>query len=159
MTGRDGHEARAVVEDYLGRLLAGASDADALFAPGATWWVAGQWDGAGTFTVAQVRSVAEASASWFAEPMRFSVRRIIADGDTVAVELHSDTVFRGGAPYSNDYVMIYEVRGGQIVSVREYLDTKLIADGLAALGERHPARAMNLAPAGNEETTTKGEKQ
>lgn len=133
---------RAVVEDYIARLIAGRADADDLIADHASWWVAGGWDGGGSFSKAEMGRVAEVSQLWFREPMRFSVRGLIAHDAYVAVELHSDALLRDGAPYNNDYVMIYEVRDGLIVSIREYLDTQHIAESLRALGETHPAVAM-----------------
>ncbi|WP_311269491.1 nuclear transport factor 2 family protein [Sphingobium sp. WCS2017Hpa-17] len=137
-----GAASRAVVESYLARLVAGRADAGELVAPDADWWVAGGWDGGGRFQRVEVEQIADLSRNWFDGPMRFSVRSVIADGAQVAVELHSDALLRGGAPYANDYVMIYEVRNGLIRSVREYLDTQLIVDSLRAIGETHPAVAM-----------------
>ena len=136
---------RAVVEQYIARLVAGGNDANELIAEEAEWWVAGNWQGSGSFRKAEVASIAEASAAWFDAPLRFSIRSMIADGDKVAVELRSDGRFRTGEPYANDYVMIYQVRGGKIVSVREYLDTRQIAEGLDRLGETHPAVAIKTA--------------
>lgn len=133
---------RAVVEQYIARLVAGGNDANDLIADEAQWWVAGNWQGGGSFRMAELAAIAEASAAWFDAPLRFSLRSMIADGEKVAVELHSDGTFRNGEPYANDYVMIYQVRGGKIVSVREYLDTRQIAEGLDRLGETHPAVAI-----------------
>ncbi|MGE3250710.1 MAG: nuclear transport factor 2 family protein [Hyphomonadaceae bacterium] len=51
--------------------------------------------------------------------------RIIADGDTVAVEAEGGVTTVRGEPYNNRYCMIFDMEGGKIREVREYLDTAL----------------------------------
>jgi ketosteroid isomerase-like protein len=135
-------ESRASVTEYLTRLAEGRADADEMLGADACWWVSGQWVGSGTFTKKQVEGFGHASRDWFREPLRLRLCRLFADGNTVVAELESDSVFRDGEPYKNNYVMIYEVRDGKITAVREYLDSDLIARALRRMGFEHPALAL-----------------
>ncbi len=60
--------------------------------------------------------------------------RCIDHGDSVVVEAQGEGVTTAGVRYDSPYVFIFETRDGQIVSVREYSDTRLAAEALP-----HPA--------------------
>ncbi len=60
--------------------------------------------------------------------------RCINHGDSVVIEAQGDGVTTTGVRYDSPYVFIVETRDGQIVSVREYSDTRLAAEALS-----HPA--------------------
>ena len=51
--------------------------------------------------------------------------RFIADGDHVVVEAVGEMRTKAGVPYNNDYCLIYRLRDGKIVEIREYLDSAL----------------------------------
>jgi len=60
-----------------------------------------------------------------AEPRRTIPLRFIADGDHVVVEAKGDMMTKDGVRYDNDYCLIYRLERGNIVEIREYLDSAL----------------------------------
>ena len=51
--------------------------------------------------------------------------RFIADDDVVVVEARGDMTTKTGARYDNDYCLIYRLKDGKIVEIREYCDSAL----------------------------------
>ena len=61
----------------------------------------------------------------FPEGLTFTIDRMIAEGDSVAIEAHSDgTTFRGDT-YAQKYHFVMRARDGQITEWKEYMDTAL----------------------------------
>lgn len=56
--------------------------------------------------------------------IQIEFRGIFADGDTVVVEERMRATLPGGAGYDNDYCFVFELAGGRIHRVREYMDTQ-----------------------------------
>lgn len=56
--------------------------------------------------------------------------RCVNDGDSVVIEAQSDGITTTGVRYDSPYVFIFETRDGEIVSLREYCDTRLAAEAL-----------------------------
>lgn len=56
-------------------------------------------------------------------PMNVEIRTMIAEGGRVACEFTIEATTAKGKSYRNFYHFIFEVSAGQIVAVREYLDT------------------------------------
>jgi len=54
--------------------------------------------------------------------------RYITDGDSVVIEAQGDGVTAAGQRYDSPYVFIFDTRDGQIVSLREYSDTRVAAN-------------------------------
>ncbi|MCP3712333.1 nuclear transport factor 2 family protein [Paraburkholderia sp. CNPSo 3274] len=50
--------------------------------------------------------------------------RIAAEGQFVFVEHRLSARLSNGRNYSNDYCFAYEVKDGQVVAIREYMDTR-----------------------------------
>jgi ketosteroid isomerase-like protein len=50
---------------------------------------------------------------------------IVAGGDHVVVESVGEMQTRAGVPYNNDYCLIYRLKDGRIVEIREYCDSVL----------------------------------
>lgn len=59
------------------------------------------------------------------EPGRTIAERFIADGDIVVVEARGDMVTKEGERYDNHYCLVYRLRDGKIVEMREYQDSML----------------------------------
>ncbi|MCT2589764.1 nuclear transport factor 2 family protein [Streptomyces sp. N2-109] len=61
----------------------------------------------------------------FTEEVAVSFRgfHAVGDGDVVVVEEAMEATLSNGNRYSNDYCFIFELRGGLIHRVREYMDT------------------------------------
>jgi ketosteroid isomerase-like protein len=65
-------------------------------------------------------------ASLLADGNRRTVgHRFFADGDHVVVESVGEMQTKAGAPYNNEYCLIYRLRDGKIVEIREYCDSAL----------------------------------
>ncbi|GLH80563.1 ketosteroid isomerase [Bradyrhizobium sp. SSBR45G] len=64
-------------------------------------------------------------ASLLAEGRRAIPLRFIAEDDLVVVEAKGEMRTRSGQPYNNDYCLIYRLREGRIVEIREYCDSVL----------------------------------
>ncbi len=62
-----------------------------------------------------------------------TARHIWADGDRVIVEADGHVVTKAGPQYNNRYCMIFHLAGGQMLEVREYLDTQLSAEVLSPI--------------------------
>jgi len=66
----------------------------------------------------------------FKTPLTFEPIRMIAEEKCVAVFLRGTGTLVNDAEYSNDYVFFFEFDGDRISAVREYFDTKKVADVL-----------------------------
>jgi ketosteroid isomerase-like protein len=138
---RDGRteETRRVVAAYVAAL--GRGDLAALrasFASDATWTVGGDLPVSGTWSgpdgiidgfLARMTERLDTS-----RPLTQEIHGIVADGDRAVAEWTSRATTTGGASYQNDYAVVFDVRDGLIVAVREYLDTTYAARVLFATG-------------------------
>jgi ketosteroid isomerase-like protein len=94
--------------------------------PEATYWISGGIDGmSGSYDkeglgalLGGVTSVYENGA------LEITPTSAIAQGDKVAVEATSHAKLKNGKVYSNQYHFLFEIRDGQILSIKEYMDTK-----------------------------------
>jgi ketosteroid isomerase-like protein len=59
--------------------------------------------------------------------LEMTVIGMVAEGDKVAAEIRSHADLTDGRVYENQYHMLFIVRQGKIVEVKEYADTLLIA--------------------------------
>ncbi|MBX3486262.1 nuclear transport factor 2 family protein [Phenylobacterium sp.] len=90
-----------------------------------TWWINGKphlFAGAGTMTKTQYIDMLRTNGGALEGGMTMTVVGMVAEGDCVAAELRSHAVTKTGKVYSNDYHILFELRDGKIVKVREYLD-------------------------------------
>ncbi len=120
---------RAVVCDYIAALQRG--DVAALresFAPDATWSLRGGLPVSGTWTgpdaiidgfLAAMMTRLDAR-----QPVSQELTTLVADGHTAVAEWTSRATTATGELYENDYAVVFQVRGQEIVAVREYFDTE-----------------------------------
>ncbi|MAT50992.1 MAG: hypothetical protein CMK32_07400 [Porticoccaceae bacterium] len=94
------------------------------------WWVAGHLPGlSGNFSKIEMGETFRAMASTLVPSgLNITVDHMIAEGDFVAVEGHSDAMLPNGLSYQNQYHWKFQLRGGKVVSAKEYLDTQLVAE-------------------------------
>jgi len=60
----------------------------------------------------------------FPNGLTFTIRNMIAEGDTVAIEANSSgTTFRGDE-YAQEYHFLMRARDGKITEGKEYMDTE-----------------------------------
>lgn len=123
---------KQTVLDYLAHFgnadvakLAAAMRADA------TWWIIGQprlFPGAGTKSRHEMERIWSKLFERMKHGLEMAVIGMIAEGDKVAAEVRSHAELTDGRVYENQYHMFFTIRDGEIVEVREYADTLLIAD-------------------------------
>lgn len=92
----------------------------------ATWWVAGTLEGvSGTKAKAEFgEMLAGLSGLTVTGAIKLTPLAWTAEGDRVAVETESYSELKNGRVYNNLYHFVFEVRDGQIQSVKEFLDTE-----------------------------------
>ena len=116
-----------VVLSFFENFSAGKVDAAlAMLADTATWWVAGNPEKfvlAGTKTKAQFAELLNGLGAAMPKGLRVTPKGLTAEGERVAVEAESYGETANGKIYNNLYHFLFEVRGGKIQAVREYLDT------------------------------------
>jgi ketosteroid isomerase-like protein/GNAT superfamily N-acetyltransferase len=80
-----------------------------------------------------------------ATPLRFSIQRLLADGDHVVMQATGQSTLHSGVSYNNTYCMVFRFAGRQVSEVTEYLDTQLVARAFGVPAERQRLlRAMDL---------------
>ena len=55
------------------------------------------------------------------------VDALVSDGDRVMAETHATGERADGKPYENRYAWAFELRGGKILNIREYMDSLYVA--------------------------------
>jgi uncharacterized protein len=58
---------------------------------------------------------------------RNEILSIASNGSLVLVETHGTGNLKDGRPYDNRYAWAFEVRGGKVAEIREYMDSHYIA--------------------------------
>jgi ketosteroid isomerase-like protein len=93
----------------------------------ATWWIAGKpgsIPAAGTRSKEQIARLFHNMAGQLKNGLRMTVKGMISEGDSVAVEVESYGELTNGRVYNQEYHMVIVIRDGKISAVREYLDTQ-----------------------------------
>lgn len=125
------HDGRQVVEEFLRTFSTGDVDRTLEhLADDATWWVAGSLEGlSGTRDRDGIREML-GGAGGAAKDGAIALHATgwTVDGDRVAVEAESDAPLVNGRTYRNRYHLLFELRDGAIVHVKEYSDTQHVAD-------------------------------
>ena len=70
----------------------------------------------------------------FATPYCFTIDEIIAEGDSVVLLGRGEVKTKAGKHYNNSYCFVLRLEGGQLVELREYLDTALVERVFGAAG-------------------------
>jgi ketosteroid isomerase-like protein len=89
----------------------------------------------GKFTKAQINAAAGAIFETFPQGIRFTIRAMTAEGERVAVEAESDGMHISGKRYQNEYHFLFVFRKGELVTLKEYMDTERVTDILCG-GQR-----------------------
>ena len=131
---------RQLVQRFIGAMSAGdaAAIVDAYAEDGAVW-TSGRTLISGTFTKAQIREAAGRIFEAFPHGIEFTIHAMTAEGERVAVEAESRGMHVSGKLYNNLYHFLFQFRDGQLVRLKEYMDTELVTEILCG-GQRPPAR-------------------
>jgi ketosteroid isomerase-like protein len=73
---------------------------------------------------AAILEFARNAAKTFPNGLQTEINRVYGDGDTVILELTNRGKLANGRDYENEYCFVFEVEGGKIRRVREYVDTQ-----------------------------------
>jgi len=92
----------------------------------------------GKFTKAQITAAAGAIFESFPQGIRFTISAMTAEAERVAVEAESDGMHISGKRYQNEYHFLFQFRNGELVTLKEYMDTERVTDVLCG-GQRPPA--------------------
>jgi hypothetical protein len=122
-------ENKQVVLDFYEFGARGDIDACfALLADDVTWTNIGTTRFSGTFAGKQ--AIAEELVGRLFAQLKAGiasrVERLTAEGDIVVAQTSGTAETVDGIPYNNTYCQVFEIRNGQIVAVKEYMDTALI---------------------------------
>lgn len=120
-------ETKAVLQKYLDALLAGDLEIIAAsFADNATWTLHGTLPLSGTKRgrAEIMEFLINAGSLYQPGTQRFTIGLMTAEGDRAALEWQVQGIASAtGKPYDNAYCGLFVIRDGQIVEVREYLDS------------------------------------
>lgn len=117
---------RQLLQDISGWNIAAIMDS---LADDATWWVAGNLPGSGTYSKQQMGELFTLmSTSMMPDGLNITLDHAVAEGDFVAAEGHSDACLPNGKTYSNQYHWVFELCNGKVLRAREYLDTQLMKE-------------------------------
>ena len=78
----------------------------------------------------EIRGFAGGVLEAFPNGLEFTVHNMTAEGDRVAVEASSEGVHVSGKPYCNHYHFLLTWRDGQLLELKEYMDTEHVTDVL-----------------------------
>ena len=95
----------------------------ALYDESMTLHVSGNTLTSGTYSKAQLAELAGLVVNVFPAGLVLTVTGMVAEGDTVAVQVESTGELHNGRSYHNQYHTLMRFRDGQIAEVREYQDT------------------------------------
>lgn len=120
--------ARAFVERYSANDIAGAVE---LLADDVQYWIAGkprQLSVVGNFDKQRIAALFARMIERLQDGQRMVVKNTVTEGDQVAMEVESHGALKNGRTYNNEYHMLFKVRDGKIVRVKEYCDTYHVWD-------------------------------
>ncbi len=122
-------ENKQVVLDFYEAGARGDMDACfALLADDVTWTNIGSTKFSGTYIGKQ--AIAEDLLgplfSQLKAGISSQIERLTAEGDIVVAQTSGTAETMDGTPYNNTYCQVIRIRDGQIVDVKEYMDTALI---------------------------------
>jgi len=118
---------KAIVRRYMRAVEEGDLETiEALQHPDCQWWILGHGDMTRADFIASVKG-----GLLSAERRTANVVGITAEGERVAVEVSGEMVFPDRV-YRNEYHNLLIIRDGQIVSGKEYMDTRAVAEAFSS---------------------------
>jgi len=118
---------KALVSDFLMSFSRGdVADVLQRMADDATWWVSGTIQGmSGTYEKATFGALLDGVKTVYKTgAMQFTPISMVAEDCFVAVEASSYAELTNGRIYSNQYHLLFELRDGKVLRVKEYMDTQ-----------------------------------
>jgi len=105
-------------------------------APDVVWTIIGSTPLSGTFRGPDevARKLFAPLAAALSGPVRFTVDRLVADGDIVVMEARGEATSAAGRPYNNRYCIVFRLADGKLAEITDYVDTELITSSLFPAG-------------------------
>jgi ketosteroid isomerase-like protein len=123
---------KQIVQQLFERLSAGDLDGTlALLADDAVWTLPGKPElspTAGTYDKARLGRLLGRMYERLEAGMQMTVLGMVAEGGRVAAEVESRGDLKNGRAYRQKYHFLFELEGGKLEAVREYLDTHHVHD-------------------------------
>lgn len=119
-------ESKALVRDYFAKMASGDPSIPELLADDVTWWVpqSSPLGGLHEGKDAVLALMGGGTDLYDAKtPMQIQIEEMVAEGDSVAVQVVIEARTAQGEPYRNHYHFAFRVSGGRIAAVKEYVDT------------------------------------
>jgi len=107
----------------------------AAYADDGAVWTSGNTLISGLFDKQQISAASGRIFEAFPEGLEFIVHGMTAEGERVAVEAESRGRHVSGSFYNNLYHFLFEFRDGQLLRLKEYMDTEMVTDVLCG-GQR-----------------------
>jgi uncharacterized protein len=94
------------------------------FSDDVTWFLTGKLEGVSGLKKGKdaVRGFLAAVTQAFPGGLKTEFKKSYGEGDTVIVELVNRGTSATGKPYENEYCFVFELAGGKIRAIREYVD-------------------------------------
>jgi len=89
----------------------------------------------GAYDKSAIAATAGGVLQAFPDGFEFTIHAMTAEDDRVAVEAESHARHVSGKPYNNHYHFLFRWRDGQLVELKEYMDTEHVTDVICG-GER-----------------------
>jgi ketosteroid isomerase-like protein len=70
-----------------------------------------------------IRFILEDFRKLFSRDVKIDFKGVYADGDTVVTEQTLSATLANGRHYQNDYCFVHALKDGQVVEIREFMDT------------------------------------
>jgi len=116
-------------------LLGGSPDqALANLSDDVTWFITGVLDGVSGVKNGkqEVQAFLASVRQAFPQGLKTEITKVHGDGDTVVIELVNRGTSAIGKPYENEYCFVFELGGGKIRAIREYVDLEKAKRALSA---------------------------
>ncbi len=91
----------------------------------------------GQFSKKDIRAAVGGIYDVFPSGLKFTVLDMIGEGEKVAVEALSEGEHVSGQTYVNEYHFLFEFSNGELIKLKEYMDTEHVTDVLCG-GQRPP---------------------
>ena len=86
---------------------------------------------------AEVKAAVAGIYAVFPQGLKFTVLGMVGEDEKVAVEATSEGEHVSGQSYSNEYHFLFEFKDGELIKLKEYMDTEQVTDVLCG-GQRPP---------------------
>jgi len=124
---------KKLVQEFFNLLSSGSDKYLDFYNDESVIWTAGENAIGGSRSKSEVVGFAKSVLDSFPEGINFNVVNLVAENDYVAAEVEGSAIHVSGKPYNNKYHFLLKIKDGEILELREYMDTQLAAKVL--LGE------------------------